>query len=345
MKDDLDFQYRELVNAGNFGLIRGAQISRPRLSDLEVEQLVKEGRILHPSESQPVEFIVQDIRNGGTSTVSTDPSTTTTYFETRGNSLPSETSPAYFRPEVLAHYKAGPDKYDVFEDYIQCRGGWWLKNYSVNAAGQLAVYICDLREIPHAEQIHRKTHNEAPKAGLSARAFQADFEAKWPQDTTPRERLVEILERWRTEEVNWWTWRLQGSPNDLAVPRMESKREWSDAVMWLSNGVVEGFVVRDVRRVLRQGNVDFEKDWKSVKLLEQALPAAGIPLPGGQLETLREINASRVVSGVHAVGTEADEFIMSLLEKHGSFQTHFESVCDRVAKELVLIEGAMPEYQ
>jgi len=342
--DEPDFQYREMVNAGNFGLIRGAQIVRPRLSPQETEQLVKEGRLIDPSESEPVEFIVQDIRNGGTAKVSTDPRTTTNYFETAGNSLPFETSPAYFRPEVLAKYKANSEKYEVFEDHILCRGGWWLKSYSANAAGQIAVYICDLRDIPHEEQIYWKTHNQPPKAGLSARVIQTDFEAKLPQETTPRERLVETVERWRADKVGWWRWRLSGSTNDLAIPRMENRREWSDAVMWLSSGIVEGFVVKDIRRVLREEGVEFDTEWKSIKLLEQSLPARGVLLPAGQLEALREVNECRVKSGaVHAVGREADEFIKGLLEEHNSYRAHFESLCDRVAKELILVEGAMTE--
>lgn len=190
---DADFQYREMVNSGNFGLIRGAQIIRPQLSARDIDQLVKRGRIVDPSESELAEFIVQDIRNGGTATVSTDPSTTTNYFEMKTNSLPVDTSPAFFRLDVLGKYKASAEKYDVFESHIECRSGWWLKNYSANAAGQIAVYIGDLRNIPHEEQIHWKTYNEAPKAGLSARAIQTDFEGKLPEVTTPRERLLEVL--------------------------------------------------------------------------------------------------------------------------------------------------------
>ena len=342
---DAEFQYREMVNAGNFGVIRGAQIIRPQLSARDIDQLVKKGRIVDPSEVEPVEFIVQDIRSGGTATVSTDPSTTTNYFEMKVNSLPVDTSPAFFRPEVLGKYKASVEKYDVFEGHIKCRGGWWLKNYSANAAGQIAVYICDLRNIPQEEQIHWKTYNEAPKAGLSARAIQTDFEGKLPQVTTPRERLLEVFHRWQADEPSWWKWRLSVSPFNLTVPRMEDRKEWSDAVMWLSSGVVEGFVVKDIRRVLRDESVEVDKEWRSIKLLEQALPARGVPLPAGQLEALREVNECRISSGaVHAIGREADEFIRGLLEEHNSYRAHFESLCDRVVKELILVEGALTEH-
>ena len=341
VRDDSALQYHELLNEGNFGIIRGVQIVRPRLNAEQAEQLVKHGRIPESTESEPIEFRVQDIRNGGITTVSTDPTTTTNYFEARGNDLPFETSPAYFRPEVLAKYKADQEKYTVSEDRIECRGGWLVKHYSSNAAGQLAVYICDLRHLPHEEQRYWQTFNEAPKAGLSARAIQTDFLGEWPDEMTPRERLIEVLERWRNEGVRWWTWRMEGSPSDLVVPRMESRDEWFDAVLWLSNAIVEGFSVKELRCTLTHENVTFDRDWKSIKLLEQVLPTRGIPLPGGRLSTLREINEIRVYSGLHATAGRSEEVAIQRVEQHGSFVQHFEFLCDEVAKELSLIETVL----
>ena len=134
---------------------------------------------------------------------------------------------------------------------------------------------------------------------------------------------------------------MEGSPSDLVVPRMESRDEWFDAVLWLSNAIVEGFSVKELRRTLTHENVTFDRDWKSIKLLEQILPTRGIPLPGGRLSTLREINEIRVYSGVHATPGRSEEVAIQRVEQHGSFVQHFEFLCDEVARELSLIETVM----
>ena len=341
VSEDPNLQYRARVSEKGLGIIRGVQIVRPRLTPLEVEHLVKEGRIPEPKESNPVSFIVEDLRNGIVATVSTDPSTTTNYFETEGNSLPFETSPAYFRPDVLLKYKADRDKYTVLDGEIECRGGWRLRNYSVNAADQIAAYICDLRMLPHEEQQHWASHNEPPKAGLSKRAIDTDFRGKWPEDSTPSERLAHILRRWRSDDVTWWSRRDENSPEVPAVPRTESREEWGGAVVGLSNSVTEGFEVKELRQILRDDNADVDKQWGSIKLLEEILQNRGIPLPGGRLTALREVNEGRVLSGVHATGSKGADLAKSVMEQHGSFASHFEHLCEEVTKELLLIEQAL----
>lgn len=119
---EADLQYRELLVEGQLNRVRGAQVIRPRLTPEQITLLVEEGRTIDPSESEPVEFIVHDMRNRRVATVSTDLSTTTTYFDAPQNQLPYETSPAFFRPEVLSRYRANKDKYDMSDGWITCEG-------------------------------------------------------------------------------------------------------------------------------------------------------------------------------------------------------------------------------
>ena len=340
VRDDLTLQYRELVSDGNFTMIDGVQVIRPRLSPREVEQLVSEGGIRDPSESEPVDFTVLDIRNSGVVQVSTDPSSTTNYYEARHNSLPFDTSPAFFRPEVLARYQADGEKYTVREHWITCRALWNL-DYSVNDAAQVAVYICDLRMLPHEEQMYWSIFNEPPQAGLSDRAILTDFLGQWPEDATPREKLVITLQRWSKSKVAWWTWHAEGAPELLVVPRTGSRDEWARAVGALSNGVVEGFVVKELRRTLRDEGTEFDKEWKSIALLERILAVRGIAAPDGRLTFLREVREGRNVSGVHATGVKKHELATTILDQHGTYAAHFEYLCEGLANELALVEQAL----
>ena len=318
---------------------RGAQIVRPRLSRSDVEQRIENGGRLHLGADEPVKFTVLDLRHGRVATVTTDPATTTDYFSASENSLPFELSPAFFRAAVLSKYKADSEKYTVYEGRISCRGGWGLRSYSINEAGQVTAYICDLRHLPYEEQLHWHLHNEPPKTGLSDRSIATDFLAQWPETMTPREMLVDTLQRWCDLDIKWWKWRSHHPPNRLVVvPRTESRDEWGQALVALSNSVIEGFVVKELRQILNTEGPKAPQEWKSIVLLENILRARGVLGEGSKLVALRELNAGRNLSGVHARGSKAKGFVEAAQQKYGTYAKHFEHLCEDLSKELMLVE-------
>ncbi len=338
------FHYIEQISEGEFGAIGGTQVISPKLSSNEIEQLVKEGRIIPPDEALPTEFVVWDWRNQEISTVSTDSSTTTNYFEAASNNLPYETSPAAFRPDVLLKYKADSEKYSVREGWINCRGAWSLKSYSINDAGQVMVYICDLRHLPQEELLHWKSFNEKPKAGLSKRTIQADFMAKLPEEMTSREVLVDVLQRWAGRDLKWWKWRPAESPESrVVVPRSNSRDEWQSALGRLSNDVIEGFGDKAVRRILKRHEQDVDKQMRSIALLERILRANGELEDDHKLVALRELKAARNLGPVHAGQSDANDFVSTVLEVYGTFAAHFENLCEKLAGKLTLIEEALAD--
>lgn len=336
--------YVEQFSEGNFGAVRGVQVISPRLASSEIEQLVKNGRIVDPEEFLPVEFVVLDWRNQEISTVSTDKDTTTNYFEAAANDLPYETSPAAFRPDVLLKYKADTEKYSVREGWIDCRGAWSLKSYSINDAGQVMVYICDLRHLPHEELLHWKSFNEDPKTGLSERAIKTDFMAEWPEDMTPRETLLDVLQRWAGRDLGWWKWRPAESPDArVVVPRTSSRDEWQSALGRLSNDVIEGFGDKAIRRILERHEDDVDKHMRSIALLERILRANGELEGDEKLVALRELNRARNLGPAHAGQSDANDYADEVLEEHETFAAHFENLCEKLAGELSLIEETLAD--
>ena len=336
LTDDPDLQTYAIVDAGKFHRIQGVQIVRPQLSSLQVEQ----------SESEPVEFIVYDYRNEQIATVSTDPSATTNHFEDVQNQLPYEDSPAFFRSEVLSKYKADREKYTVTEHNITCRAVWTLGNYSVNEAGQVAAYICYLREIPHEERLHWKAYNERPKTGLSKRAIQNDFLGQWADESTPLEELALILDRWEKKGSDWWSAGSEYSHADLAVPYGDNRDEWARAILALSNSVVEGFKIKALRTRLRAQGVAFDKQSRSTALLERLMQASGSLGSGDKLEYLREVSRLRSqAGGTHNTGAKAAEVAHEVLAEHDSYGSHFEHLCRGLTSELELIEEILGGVQ
>ncbi len=170
--------YHRKVMPGYAAYTRGVQIIRPRRSKKAVFTGITDGWFGQKNK-QHVEFVAYDWRNVRIAKISTDPSATANYFNCKGNLLPYELSPAFFRPEVLLKYKADRDKYTVGERDVSCRAAWHLEGIDVNEAGQVHAYICYLRRLPYAEQLHWLSFNEPPKAGISNRAVINDFEGEF----------------------------------------------------------------------------------------------------------------------------------------------------------------------
>jgi len=124
--------YRSHVQRNDASYLRGAQVVTPKgQRDLIRKTCASFGR-----ESQKyASFIVQDWRHDLIVEVSCAPGATANYFVK--SDLPFELSPAFFRPEVLAKYKADTTKYSIEDRRIYCRGAWSLKGFDVNEAGQV----------------------------------------------------------------------------------------------------------------------------------------------------------------------------------------------------------------
>jgi hypothetical protein len=256
----------------------------------------------------------------------------------KGNSLPFELSPAFFRPEVLSKYKVDRDKYTVGPRDIHCRSAWTLRGYDVNGAGQVHAYICDLRNLPYSEQLHWASYNEMPKASISQRALDIDFMNKRSRHPDPLQDVLRIARRWADKNVSWWRLRERTLLGRLSTPRTASRDEWAEAFMDLSKLIVEGFDLKAIRAKLVEMDLGFEKDEKGLVLLERLLTAGSSSSGSHRLEGLRTVQLIRSKVKGHSGGREATELADTALKQHETFAGHFEHVCKMVADELDRIE-------
>ena len=332
--------YAQVIDPGKAGYVRGIQIVHPSRSDDEI--FLTERAKLYGEEVGPwVEFEVYDFRNDRITTVSTDPSTTTTYFVAKENSLPYETSPAFFRAEVLAKYKADREKYVVDEvsRSISCRNAWELRRFDVNEAGQVHAYICYLRDLPYNEQMYWRSFNEAPEDSISRRAFEHDIMGEWSSIPDPLSDLLSAVEQWHHRCVRWWKLRDINLLNHITTPHTMSRDEWSQAFMNLSQLVIEGFVPQEIKHELDSESVAYNTEG-SLILLEMLLVAKSLLPKHKKLEGLKATNLIRTKVRAHSGSTQAKTLADDALRSHGTFANHFRYVCGIIAKELHLIEQA-----
>jgi hypothetical protein len=315
---------------------RGVQIVRGRRPNAEVMANSQDGWMGRRAREH-VEFLAEDRRNRRLARISTAPGATTNYFEAHENDLPFELSPAYFRPEVLSKYKTDRDKYTIGERTVECRSTWSLRGYDVNEAGQVHAYICDLRALPHAEQLHWLSFNEAPKTGLSRRAIENDFKGRFVSFQPPLQAVLSIATRWRDAKHDWWTLRDRALLAQVTAPLTASSYEWSEAFMDLSKLLAEGFEVKALRARLDAAGTAYHSADGSIVLLEKLLGArqGGVPV---RLHGLRAVQRIRSKVKGHAGSSEAKAIEQEAIAEHGTLTAHFAHVCETVAAELESLE-------
>lgn len=334
------FFYLQKVIDGYAGYCRGVQIIRPSHPKSQIFSSFTRQWQEH-EEAEHVEFIAYDCRNERVTKISTDPAATTDYFQAKENSLPYKYSPAFFHPDVLLKYKGNSDKYTVSERDIYCRGGWMLGSYDVNEAGQVHTYISDLQALPHQEQQYWLSYNEKPKAGISKRAIETDFKGEWA-DPSPLEDVVSIVRKWTESNCTWWKLREEALLERVHIPHTTNRDVWGNAFGLLANLIIEGFQLQAIRARLKEMNIDFGEDDKSLALLEKFLIGHNKLDDGQRLEGLRIVQLIRSIgSSAHPRGSTASDLANNALEEHGTYSAHFESVCRTVKSELELIEEAL----
>ena len=242
---------------------RGAQIEHPttpkskllswKFSDNEEE-----------IEKKYANFIVQDWKNDRIlKDYSIDPKNFANYFIK--SDLPFETSPVFFKAEVLDKYKNNSDKYELKERTISCRGGWYLQTYDINEYNQVHTYAVYLGRLPYKEQLHWLQYNEEPKGPISKRSFQTDFEAKFPDEIPLLQQLQDCLEAlgkteigegklcvWEPKGDNW-----ESASKGLHYVNSENANQWHDFIIALANATNEGFQKKALSKIASKfGNSD-----------------------------------------------------------------------------------------
>ena len=338
-RESADLIYRQKIDPGKAAYARGIQLIRPSRPRSKIFSSMHE-RWFGRKEGPYVAYIALDLRNDCVTRISTDPDCTTNYFDANENSLPFELSIAFFSPDVLAKYKADQDKYTVTSSMISCRNAWFLRSYAVNEAGQVHAYICDLRNLPYKEQQYWLSFNEEPKAGISQRVIETDFWGEWSSVFDPLHEVLHIVGEWHRSDIAWWNLGDEELLGRVSTPLTSSRHEWAEAFSDLSKLVIEGFQVKAIRARLTEMSIAFEKEEKSLKLIERILIGRCELGEGERLRGLREVDLIRSKAFAHSGGSGAVTLANEALQEHDTYAAHFESVCETVAEELKLIEQA-----
>ena len=332
--------YRQASVRSVFGNARGVRLIPPSISLEDAIRSIRDRWRVGPRDDEGVEFLVVDWRHERLLKVSSAKNARTNYFEGK-EGLPFDLSPAFFDPEVLERYTGNREKYTVEDRLISCRGIWSLRSCGTNDAGQVFAYLCDLADMPIAEQEHWKLYNEEPKAGLPESAIKTDFFGE-VSEFTPTQRMRYILSQWEWNRVSWWKTSSGGVDKDTPIPRSDNREVWSRVLQTTAQLVIEGFQAKVIKAQLGRRKMAFEDGERSIALLERLCgihkDEGGNGLPALRiLQRLRtEVASHRSSDGGRGLANEA-------VRKHGSYAAHYEDLCGRVAGELEAIEEAFED--
>lgn len=316
-------------NAPNAGWVRGFQIIKNTQPKKKMLRILEGKPLQHP---QYATFIANDWKHKKIGECSCSPVELGNYFVE--SDKPYETTPAFFKPEVLMKYKQDPQKYNLTQRTIACRNSWHLQSYDINEAGQVHTYLIYLGMLPYAEQLYWKSFNEHPKAGLSKRAIKTDFEGSWDLDYEPLRALIEKLKSFPSSKINnkeiiMWEKPEENLLEQLHYVVTNSKKEWEDEILKLEKIIIEGF--KNVKQVAKALNC-LRKDYGSIKLLGEVLHSKKIDSDVAKniIEPLEELNKLRSSAGIaHRAGENKDAMLKKIISECGTFKAHFRDMISR----------------
>ena len=258
---------------GRFCQIRGASVIEDNLTKEDAIRLLYNGE---DKVKKYEKFIAFDWKNNIVKEIPCAPEALSNYFTK--SDLPFETTPAFFKPEVLIKYKNDPEKYEITDRTILCRGAWSLKTYDINEEGQVHTYLCYLRYLPHSEQIYWKSFNEPPKGGLSKRAITTDFDGKWYTGKYPLNELKHALKNFPTIEtcgIPISLYKANVKDLEMQIKELhyvvtESKEEFRTEIIKLASVVIDALSKDEIRKLARKIGCD-DPQLGSIRLLASCL--------------------------------------------------------------------------
>jgi hypothetical protein len=330
--------FYNLGSQANGSYANGVNIIRHLLTK---QDLMDEfNRRLTDEDKEYASFLAYDWKNSRISEISCAPSALASYFE-KESKLPFQVTPAFFRPEVLQRYKNDREKYTLEHRSIHSRAGWYLKSYGVNEEGQVHAYLYDLANLPYSEQLYWKAFNEPPKASISKRAYKTDILGEWDEALDPLLEIKHLVSELDKRRPDWWSVRGEECSAAVHYPLTESVEEWAESLLSLDQLVIEGFHQSGLRQLAEARDIDVDKTWQSLRLLEHLIAKIDTEEAADKIRPLKELHHLRSKVKGHRGGSERKALIQKARNEHGSLKEHFKSLNYRCLAAIEFIFPAL----
>lgn len=321
-----------LGTSANASYADGCMIVRPSVT---VDDLIQEWKDEEdPQKKQYATFKIYDWKNKRLVETSCAPGFLSNYFQQ--SETPFEISPVFFRPEVLTRFKNDPEKYDLQDRSISCRNAWYLKTYDINETGQVHTYIGYLADLPYEEQCYWQSFNEWPSGPISARAYENDFLGDFSSEYDPLRSLKRKVHQLDESPPAWWKPRGEDLSRAARYPATDSVSEWGGEILALDQLLNEGFLEKPLRELAEDAGRRVEKEWKSLRLLQDYLEANGRSFDEARsvIEPLVRLHGLRNPLKSHGSTKERKALQKQARSEHRTLRAHFTALATECDKAL-----------
>jgi hypothetical protein len=316
-------------DAKEAGYIRGVQIIRQVQSD---KQMMCELQGERTTKKEYATFLAYDFKHKKIQECSCDPDKLGNYFVE--SDLPFETTPAFFRPEVMLRYKQNPDKYIIDAHSITCRSAWHLR-YNSNDEGQIQIYLIDLSHLPSSEQLYWKSFNEKPKVGIAEHVYKRDFLGSWDLPHDPLESMKQLLRdfpcvTYRGEKIALLRCAKDKQLAKLTYVMTDATKEWEDQILQLAKVLGDGLDKTEIRKIAKYLKCD-DSQLGSIKLLKKCLETKGLDAEVIEtiIQPLQTVYGLRSTIAAHLGRNAPDE---NLKEHHRKLVEDCEKAVEQLAE-------------
>lgn len=214
-----------------------------------------------------------------------------------------------------------------------------MQSYDVNDAGQVHTYIRYLGYLPHSEQVYWKSFNEAPKGGISKRAFKTDFEGSWDLEPDGLRDLQSLLNQLHEKGADWFTLREPELVKQLHYPLTSSQKAWDEALGVLAKLVVEGLERKFFEHEVKKAGASGDPKWASIRWAKEWMKVVGADdgVINEVIQPLVALQALRTKLSAHSGGGEAKKLRVTLIKAHKSPRGHIEHICTQLGRSLEVL--------
>jgi hypothetical protein len=256
-------------------------------------------------EEKQEEFIIGTDANGGDVVHTCDPESLSDFFGKNPGS-PNYLTPVFFRRDVLGRYLANPDRFQIEDGFLRCRGLWGLR-IDNNHPSNIVVFLGDLgRDLSLREQNYWRSFNVRPRGGISEVEYRRSILGEFADASRPDLRLRALLPSFCESWKRRFGWELflplhEGDSyclTCLSIPVTDSQKEFDEQVMKLSKLLVDSLNEAALVEAVGPG----PENEKGIAKFERYLEAAGYPEAGDVAQFFRDLQALRSTSAGHRKG-------------------------------------------
>ena len=275
------------------------------------------------------DFIIGVDANGDEITHTSDPDALANYFGANPGA-PHYLTPVHFRKTVLDKYYQQPAKYTVGDSVLWC-GSLWCMYIDNHHEDRVVAWLGDLgRDLPHAEQLHWRSHNIPPSGAVSETFFRRQILAQFTDSKRPEHvfavRYDELIQT--SEQCLGWRLLLALGPEDhhyvqcIRIPATDEQKDFDDLVLALTKILIDSLNEKALGALVPTQDRGSLKG--SVARLEAALGARKVEGYENHIAFLRRLQSLRSAGSAHRKGSNyrkiADDFGVDTQNLRGVFR-------------------------